>query len=77
MSRSRPVTRFPTPSTQSDFDLMEEEDFRAEAVAIARAQCEAIGYPLSERLEALSFRFIHGELTEDEFKFEIIRPYLH
>jgi hypothetical protein len=65
------------PQPALDFDLMEEEDFRAEAVAIARAQCEAIGYPLNERLEALSSRFIRGELTEDEFKFEIIRPYLH
>lgn len=65
------------PPFDPDFDSMNEEDYRAEAVAIARAQCEAIGYPLSERLEALSFRFIHGELTEDQFKFEIIRPYLH
>jgi hypothetical protein len=65
------------PPIDPDFGSMSEEDFRAEVVAIARAQCEAIGYPLSARLEALSSRFIGGELSEDEFKFEIIRPYLN
>lgn len=60
-----------------DYDPSEDYDFRAEVVAIARARSEATGYQLNARLEHLCERFIQGEISEDEFKFEIIRPYLH
>lgn len=60
-----------------DYDPLEDYDYRAEAVAIAKAKTEAVGYPLNQRLLDLCDRFIEGELTEDEFKFEIVRPHLH
>lgn len=60
-----------------DYDPLEDYDYRAEVVAIARSKTEAAGYVLDRRLLDLCECFIQGELTEDEFKFEIVRPYLH
>lgn len=60
-----------------DYDPIEDYDYRAGVVAIAKLKTEASGYALDRRLLDLCDRYIEGDLTEDEFKIEIVRPYLH
>ena len=54
-----------------------EREFRSEAVDQARKMSLETGYVLSDRLEALCVEFIAGKLSDDEFRNEIVRPYLN
>lgn len=58
-------------------ELLEDYDFRAEVISEAMAMADAAGYPLNARLLALCDRFVLGELPLDEFRREIVHPYLH
>lgn len=58
-------------------ELLEDYDFRAEVIADAKAMAHAAGYPPTARLLALCDQFVLGELPLNEFRREIVRPYLH
>lgn len=61
----------------TDTELCEEYDFRLEMIEEAKSLARCAGYPPNSRLLALCDKFVQGDLPLDEFRREIVRPYLH